>query len=511
MSQVIEVKSKNRRIAIIIIVCFIIIISIVPIIQLLYELSFDKALQEFDLFKRTPTVANLRSYEDTLEDNSVVAKTIRPWYQWVSTFLINQGNAEAVIGKDGWLFYRPSLDYIISPEENFYREFGPKAVIIAFNETLKEQDVQLILLPMPGKASIYPEYLSDRYDESLGPPVNPHAPEFFQMLRSKGIHVFDPADILWQGKVESQVYLTQDTHWSPDGLKLVANHLAELIKTKNWFTSDKSYYLQSYQVKRYGDIYDMLNLPDVKGSYNPWEIIVEKVIDSDTGKPFEPDQSSPIVLLGDSFVNIYSHKEMGWGENSGFGEHLADQLGASLDIIAINDGGPTTTRETLARRPDALVGKKLVIWQFATRDLTKMDSQWKIVDIPMPKIQPQPEKPVVEEDDSTVVKAEVLIVSNVPDPNQVAYSECLTYIKYRVILVEQGSYNGEELLAVFWGMKSSKLMPPASFKVGQRHRLVIEPFDEHPELSHIMQADDTEDYENIPMWVVEYSSIDENE
>jgi len=40
----------------------------------------------------------------------------------------------------------------------------------------------------------------------------------------------------------------------------------------------------------------------------------------------------------------------------------------------------------------------------------------------------------------------------VPDPSQVAYSECVTYIKYRVLSVDQGEYQDDELLAVFWGI-----------------------------------------------------------
>lgn len=101
------------------------------------------------------------------------------------------------------------------------------------------------------------------------------------------------------------------------------------------------------------------------------------------------------------------------------------------------------------------------------------------------------------------VIGETLIISSVPDPSKVAYSECLTYVKYKIISVEQGNYDKPELIVVFWGMRDSKLMPSAHFKVGERHRLVLDNLDKYEELSHVMQADDTGDYENTPFWVLE--------
>lgn len=104
-----------------------------------------------------------------------------------------------------------------------------------------------------------------------------------------------------------------------------------------------------------------------------------------------------------------------------------------------------------------------------------------------------------------MVVGKITIVSNVPQPSEVPYSDCLTLIKYSVERVESGQYSENELVAAFWGMREAKLEPPARFRVGQRHRLVIEPLSNHPELSRVMQADDTNDYTLPPQWVVSYS------
>ncbi len=486
----------------IIVVCFILVISSVPIIQFIREIHSGEPLQEFDLFKRAPTVANLRSYESEIEDNSVVAEAARPWYQLLSTRLARQGNAKAVIGKDGWLFHRPGVDFVINSGSDFHRELGPLPAIIAFQETLKAQGVDLLMLPVPDKASIYPEYLSRRYDTGLGPAVNPYTSDFFRLLQESGVQVFDPAALLWREKKAQAsdggnaelLYMPQDTHWSPRGMKLVAQSLAEAIRTGGWISGapEKAYDVRPVEVTRLGDIYDMLNLPEKGRAFEPLSITMEEVLDTQTGST-----DSPIVLLGDSFVNVFSEAEMGWGKYGGLGEHLALQLGIPIDTIAINDGGATTSRESLARRTNALVGKKLVIWQFPTRDLVSPESEWKIVDIPKPQME------VEITSQKLVVVAEVTNASRVPNPIDVAYTECVTYIKYRVLDVEQGEYQDDVLIAVFWGMKDSKLLPAAGYQTGQKHRLSLELFEDHEELSHIMQADDTDDYEHTPFWVVE--------
>ncbi len=123
---------------------------------------------------------------------------------------------------------------------------------------------------------------------------------------------------------------------------------------------------------------------------------------------------------------------------------------------------------------------------------------------PAPKPAPAPASAAAK---GTVVVGKITVVSHVPQPSEVPYTDCLTMIKYDVESVESGSYGEDELLAAFWGMKTAKLQPAAQFKVGQRHRLTIEPLTKHPDLARAMQADDTNEYSLAPQWVVEYTSL----
>ncbi len=137
---------------------------------------------------------------------------------------------------------------------------------------------------------------------------------------------------------------------------------------------------QKEAAQRVGDIVDMLKLPDDQSLFQPQATTIEKVLDA-AGAPFAPDPAGDVLLLGDSFTNIFSQAPMGWGEAAGFAPHLALALGRPIDVIAQNDAGAFATRQLLARElaagEDRLAGKRVVIWEFAMRELGVGD--WKPV------------------------------------------------------------------------------------------------------------------------------------
>jgi hypothetical protein len=120
-------------------------------------------------------------------------------------------------------------------------------------------------------------------------------------------------------------------------------------------------------VEGLGDIVAMLKLPSTSRLY-PKETATIKPVSQENGAPWVPDQRADILVLGDSFFNIFSLAEMGWGASAGFVEQLSYTLGRPLDAILRNDAGAFATREArqeLARGRDRPMGKRLVIWEFA--------------------------------------------------------------------------------------------------------------------------------------------------
>jgi hypothetical protein len=355
------------------------LIASVPVIQLWSEYRRGEAVQELDLFRRAPTLEHLQTYERSLEDASVVAAAVRKRCQWLSLVTLRAGNEKAVIGRGGTIFYRPSLDSVTAPGFMAHPDQPghPVAAIVAFHESLRACGVDLVVFVVPGKETVYPEWLASGYPLSAGPPTNPDLPAFVVELRRRGVRVVNPTEALWAAKGTAELYLQQDTHWTPQGLAVAADELVR--HSPRVQAPRRRLRAEPARVAGHGDLYDMLQLPSLPTPFAPQTVTIERVLDADTGEPLEPDPRSPIVLLGDSFTNVYSVPDMGWGDHAGLGEQLALRLGCTIDVIAQNDGGVNTARSTLARSPGGVSGKKLVIWQFAARDLVVSNGEWKVI------------------------------------------------------------------------------------------------------------------------------------
>ena len=111
----------------------------------------------------------------------------------------------------------------------------------------------------------------------------------------------------------------------------------------------------------------ILEIPSSSGLFAPESVEILQVLRG--GEPAVADDLAPILLLGDSFTNIYRRKEMEWGDGAGLGEQLMLRLNTGVQVIAINGGGATAVRETLAQKPAALRHKKVVVWACSARDL----------------------------------------------------------------------------------------------------------------------------------------------
>jgi alginate O-acetyltransferase complex protein AlgJ len=136
---------------------------------------------------------------------------------------------------------------------------------------------------------------------------------------------------------------------------------------------------------RLGDLVDMLKLLDDQRQFTRRTVTVHQVQDAQ-GNPWESDPAADVLLLGDSFTNIFTLEGMGWGAAAGLGPQLSRALGRPLDVIAQNDSGAFATRQALARElaagNDRLAGKRVVIWEFASRELSNGD--WKRLEWPHP-------------------------------------------------------------------------------------------------------------------------------
>ena len=218
-------------------------------------------------------------------------------------------------------------------------------------------------------------------------PQNPSFAAFVSDLRDAGVDVFDPISVLQEAQSISGLpqFLATDTHWTPQAMCLVAQRLAASIDvTIEWSEAPRTYSRSAMSIENTGDTAAMLRLPDWADLYPPETVTIRPVFEARSGQQWRPVRRAELLLLGDSFSNIYSLPGMGWGQAAGFAEQLSFFLQRPLDALLQNDSGAWATRvlleERMRRGDDILDGKKIVIWEFAARELAFGD--WRPVTLP---------------------------------------------------------------------------------------------------------------------------------
>ncbi len=367
---------------------FLFVIFAVPLVETGLEICRGQPPGVFELFSRAPTQKNLRAFEKGLEDASWFAQQLRPWMQyfWFETFS-NPGD-KAMMGRDGWLFYKPDVRYLVEPYPpdagRSVPEEDPFSAIVAFQRQLSQRGIHLMVIPMPGKASIYPDKLTRRVAVT-NQSFSSHTLELIARLKEAGMEVMDLFTIFQRLRENQPVssdelyYLPQDTHWSGEAVRIAADLVAQRIVSQNWVkTGSTEYDLRPITVRRRGDIIRMARVPEIEQHFPPEEVRCYQVIEKATGQIYKDDMHSPVLVLGDSFLRIYQTDEP---FAAGFIAHLAHKLKQPLATI-VNDGGASTlVRQELSRRPGLLHGKKLVIWEFVERDIRFGTEGWKQVNL----------------------------------------------------------------------------------------------------------------------------------
>jgi alginate O-acetyltransferase complex protein AlgJ len=376
----------------------------VPLAQAYLEKREDEESPLVDLVRRPPTAENLRQIEKGIEDASYAKSWVQPRVQLLLTRLARVGNKLAVVGHGGWLYYTPGVQHVGGPgflepevlrgrarealdagQEPIHPD--PRPAIFAFQQALAQRGIRLVLLPMPDKAGIEPGPLLGR-DGRVEMAQNVDYDRFLSELRAAGVAVLDARRSVPEPRTEP-LFLAQDTHFTPGYMERIAADLGQLVIGLGVLPelAEKPVLRGAPQpASRVGDLVDMLKLPDDQSLFQAESVVVHQVQDA-AGTPWEPDESADVLLLGDSFTNIFTLEGMGWGNASGLAPHLALALGRPIDVIAQNDSGAFATRQALARAlnagQDRLAGKRVVVWEFAARELSVGD--WIPLDFPTPK------------------------------------------------------------------------------------------------------------------------------
>jgi len=311
-------------------------------------------------------------------------------------------NLQPVIpGRDDWLFFTAELRAIscgpfwgtdaarVSRSTN--PQFAdPLPAIVDFQEQLKRAGIELLLVPVPAKIAIYPEQLLDTGDSKAAARLDGNHAEFYRLLLKQGIRVLDVHPEFTRQKNKAPLYCRTDSHWSGQGVELATELISAEIKTAKWYSEltreqkldPTAFRVQSKTLEVTGDLARLQN--ESQPATERVTLSEVKLVTDGKLASIPTDVSSPILVLGDSHTLVFHDPQL-FGPDCGLVDHLARTLNIKLDLIGVRGSGANAARITWRRRPNPLVGKKLVIWCLSVREFTENSDGWKKIPVQAPK------------------------------------------------------------------------------------------------------------------------------
>ena len=364
-----------------------------------------------------------------------------------------QGNEQVVLARDGWMYFRPALDHLVgAPIQD-----DARPAISHFREELARAGIELLVVPVPVKATVD--------GKALGLRRTRHNAGWRSLrldLQRYGVHFVDVEAVL--DRRPGPHYLRTDTHWTPAAMDAVAEAIADEVRTLG-FPKRSHRPRSSAVVTGHGDLVELLGI----GTDG---LPPETVETAPLRAPLGDTRGAPVLLIGDSFANIYADPSLGFGEGAGLQAALAHHLGADIDALLQNDGGASKTRlalqEDLGRLDETLV----VVWVFAARELSS--GTWirtpLALDAPTEVTSPYLDLPPGTE---RLFTGTVRARSEVPDPASAPYADHLVMLRVQ-------SAEGEEAFVRLWSMRGRALTEAAELRVGAPFRATLRPWSEAP-------------------------------
>jgi SGNH hydrolase-like domain, acetyltransferase AlgX len=302
----------------------------------------------------------------------------------------------AIAGADGWMFFAAELRALsvgpfwgeraatVSRASNS-QNADPLAAIVDFNDQLQKAGIELLIVPVPAKAAVYPEQISKQGQvppQGASPRTDPNHEHFYRVLRERGVDVLDlmPAFVEQRQVPGPGLYCKTDSHWSGRAIDLAAQAIAKHVRDRPWSKGlpNSSYASEPRTVEITGDLARMLDEASPARETLPLTAVCVR---QDTAlTPVTPDRDSPVLLMGDSHTLVFHDPDL-FARGAGLPDHLALRLGFPVDLIGIRGSGATTIRIELLRRHDNLKGKKLVVWCFSCREFTESTTGWRKVPV----------------------------------------------------------------------------------------------------------------------------------
>lgn len=308
------------------------VLCLIPSVGMLFgqsQLSENRALSEKPQLRTAEGAWNREYFQDLQTYVSehfafrgeMVTADSRIKYQLLHTPCDDQ----VMIGKDGWLFFGETLaDYagITLTDSELDQIVEKISEVCAY---IEDQGKQPLLVIVPNKNRIYPEYMPARFGKKAD---ENNLTLLQEKLSREGVPYVDAYRLLLEGKAKDELYLHEDTHWNNTGARLVLNELY-----KSYGLSD-NYALTGYTIEESHspDLYKIL-FPDTE-HYEAQRIY-------DDGKTYE--YIGRMHSLDDMMIRTQAADGNGKSilvYRDSFGRAMIPYMGAVFDSAVFNRSTP---------------------------------------------------------------------------------------------------------------------------------------------------------------------------
>jgi len=345
----------------------------------------------------------LQEVEKHLVYASQFASAVRQPYQRFLVAWFGQGSRTVVVGKDGYLFHRTHLVNTSGPgirSDGFLRppRTGPDivdvvikrvlgrgradrsenagrdrnssfadslTVLTAFHHALERRGVHLVLVGVPNKLTVYPERLRPEYPVSEGPAWNADYPEWRRRLVQEGVDYVDLTEPFWEQKDrgEAPLFLPLDTHWSPRGVAVAAQIVADRVRGYLGPYPPLEVSSRVETIVEPADLIALLGLRRAGPLFPEGRLQLTEVV-PDAAVP--TGDAAPVLLFGDSLSGYYDLNESsGLGQRGGFAWQLMLELKTGVQrFVGFGQTLPLVIQETFDTHPNLLTHKRVVVMEF---------------------------------------------------------------------------------------------------------------------------------------------------
>ncbi len=274
--------------------------------------------------------------------------------------------------------------YLLAPDQPVRPSL---ASIASVSRWLKGQGIDLLVVPVPAKAEVYP----DRIAKSC-PPNRIAAPlirKFIHTLEEQNVEVVDLLPkFLEAAKGDSELlFLPTDHHWSERAQKIAADSIVSRLKRYAFVSAalkqPRLFHTDQVPLKlQPGDGYLLEYLtPDereIVKSYPYPKQSLTRTLDR-ANQPYTEPDNGPVLVIGDSNTHFF---KLAMAAGTGIDALLAERLNLNVSNISMASATVQPIKELL-RNQDSLKSHKVVVW-ILNMESVLAPSGWDLPQLPDP-------------------------------------------------------------------------------------------------------------------------------